>query len=165
MPLTCSKPRPLNLCRCLKSQYSIREPFKGSAIDIAGPSSESYSGNKNLLIAMDNFTKWPKFYFILSQGALMSTDVPVSQLLPIRGPEGTAQWLRPEHRVTIPTVGITAPLIVQDARRPLSCRVDNSHMIVSGLNVGHLKHETGILTIQPWYSVKMRIWLIKNIVR
>lgn len=110
-------------CQGLICKYTISAPFERIAIDITGPFLESRRGNKYLRIAREYSTKWPKLYTTYSQQASASTNVQVSQLLLIWGPEGITQRPRPELRVTIPAVGVMASQMVQDAHRPSSSRV------------------------------------------
>jgi hypothetical protein len=41
-------------------RYSVRAPFEMIAIDVARPFPYSDEGNRELLVAMDYFTKWPE---------------------------------------------------------------------------------------------------------
>jgi hypothetical protein len=61
-------------------QYSVGEPFERIAIDIAEPFTESESGIRYLLIAMDHFTKWPEVSGIPNQEASTVADAAATNL-------------------------------------------------------------------------------------
>jgi len=48
-------------------QYNVGAPFERIAVDIAGPFPKSDRGNRNLLVDMDYFTKWPEVNAIPNQ--------------------------------------------------------------------------------------------------
>jgi hypothetical protein len=50
-------------------QYIVGAPFERIAIDVARPFPRSDQGNRNILIAIDYFTKWPEVYPVPNQEA------------------------------------------------------------------------------------------------
>jgi hypothetical protein len=57
--------------------YAVEAPFGRIATDIAGPYPESERGKRHLLIATDQFTKWPEVYAIPNQEAPTVADTQV----------------------------------------------------------------------------------------
>jgi len=58
---------PRTRSRVLIHQYNVGAPFERIAVDIAGPFPKSDRGNRNLLVDMDYFTKWPEVNAIPNQ--------------------------------------------------------------------------------------------------
>ena len=59
--------------------YNVEEPMERVAIDVLGPFTETNSGNKYILIAMDYFSKWPEACALQNQEAVTVANVLVSQ--------------------------------------------------------------------------------------
>ncbi|GFW28844.1 retrovirus-related Pol polyprotein from transposon 412 [Trichonephila clavipes] len=55
--------------------YNVGAPFELIAFDILGPLPRSSDGNKNILVVMDYFTKWPEAYPIPDQEASTVAEV------------------------------------------------------------------------------------------
>lgn len=62
--------------RALMKQYNVRSSFERLALQISGPYSEH--GNKNILAAMDYFTKWVQACAISCQEA---TNVLITEFI------------------------------------------------------------------------------------
>ncbi|GFY08216.1 hypothetical protein TNCV_1356271 [Trichonephila clavipes] len=55
--------------------YNVGAPFQRIAFEILGPLPRSSDGNNNILVVMDNFTKWPETYPIHDQKASTVAEV------------------------------------------------------------------------------------------
>lgn len=57
-------------CREYMKQYLVGTPFERVAIDVMGPFPPTETGNRNIMVYMDYFTKWPEVYALPKQEAL-----------------------------------------------------------------------------------------------
>jgi hypothetical protein len=91
-------------------QYNVGAPFEMIAINIAESYTQTESGNQNLLIAIDSFTKWPEVYAIPNQVASTVEDALVTDFFCHFGDPRELHRLGPESRLMqdlLPSLGMS----------------------------------------------------------
>ncbi len=79
--LCASRKGPAKKIRAPMAQYNVCSPKERLAVDVMGPLPVTESGNKYLLVAVDNFSKWPEAFPLPDQEAVTVAEVLIKEIV------------------------------------------------------------------------------------